>query len=375
MGCQECRYCSHQEDKNQFEYPTNTKKKIENSLQKSLNDNKNNNFFKEFEEKLKYIGQFISEEDFKQIIPPEAFEIMKNEPFKIRMKNENVQKIKPVEFENGNTYYGNWNENYEMEGYGQYYLKEENVMAEGIWERGELKQARIFFPNGDIYEGEMSNSVYNGRGKLITHNKDEYIGEFVDGEKSGRGKMIFEDKAEYNGFFSHNNFNGEGNIKWNNGIEYRGNFSDNQLDGKGTLFNKDGEKYEGNFEKNFFYGKGKYTYLNGDEYKGNFEYGIRKGNGVYKKKDEFIFDGIWDNNVPNGFGKIIINENILKCNFHNGKIIGDITTENGSYTGDFDRNFFLNPTNLNPLKLTHIDNDNFSTSQYRAGSFPSFLED
>ena len=324
---------------------------------------------------MKYIGQFISEENFKQIIPPEAFEIMKNEPFKIRMKNENVQKIKPVEFENGNTYYGNWNENYEMEGYGQYYLKEENVMAEGIWERGELKQARIFFPNGDIYEGEMSNSVYNGRGKLITHNKDEYIGEFVDGEKSGRGKMIFEDKAEYNGFFSHNNFNGEGNIKWNNGIEYRGNFSDNQLDGKGTLFNKDGEKYEGNFEKNFFYGKGKYTYLNGDEYKGNFEYGIRKGNGVYKKKDEFIFDGIWDNNVPNGFGKIIINENILKCNFHNGKIIGDITTENGSYTGDFDRNFFLNPTNLNPLKLTHIDNDNFSTSQYRAGSFPSFLED
>ncbi len=376
MGCVECKYCRHEEDKNQFEYPTNSKRKIENSLEKSVPNIPNDKFLEEFEEKLKDIGKYISKEDFVKIIPEEAFQIMKDDPFKIQVKNENIHEIKPVEFENGNIYYGNWNDNYEMEGYGQYYLKEENVMAEGIWDKGELKEGRIFFPNGDIYEGEMSDSVYNGRGKLITQNKDEYIGEFVNGEKNGKGTMKFaDDQTEYSGNFSNSNFNGEGNMKWINGIEYKGNFHDNYLEGKGILFNKDGEKYEGNFEKSFFYGNGKYTYSNGDEYEGNFEYGIRKGKGVYRKKDGLIYEGMWDNNIPNGHGKIIINKDVLKCNFHNGKIIGEIVSENGPYTGDIDYNFFLEPVNLSPQMLSHLENENFSSSQYRAGTLPSFLED
>ena len=52
-----------------------------------------------------------------------------------------------------------------MEGLGKYYLKEDKVLAEGIWENGDLKYARVFLPNGDIYEGEMKNSKFNGKGK------------------------------------------------------------------------------------------------------------------------------------------------------------------------------------------------------------------
>ena len=382
MGCVECKFCKQEEDKNQFEYPNELNKKIKNNLDNSFHNNKikntnsNNNFLQEFEEKIKFIGQFISEDDFENMIPEEANKIMKNKPFPLKFKNNNSLKSKPVEFENGNIYFGQWNENYEMEGYGRYYLKEEKVLAEGVWEKGELKNARIFFPNGDFYEGEMANSVYSGKGKIIFQNKDEYIGDFLDGEKNGEGKMIYnDDGTEYIGHFEKNNFNGYGNMKWKNGIEYKGYFCDNYFEGEGIFFNNDGEKYEGNFEKNLYHGKGKYTYLNGDEYIGNFEYGIRKGKGIYKKKDGFIFEGLWDNNVPNGYGKIKINDTILKCNYHNGKLIDEPNSEHNFNNNNIDNYFYNQQMKLSTQNLTHIENADALSSQYRAGTMLSFLED
>ena len=380
MGCAECKLCKQDEEKNQFEYSTEAGKKIENTLENTITKNKNNNndkdaFLKEFDEKIKLLGNYISEQEFEIMIPEEANKYIKEQPFPIELKNNSSYKIKPVEFENGNIYYGEWNDNFEMEGYGKYYLKEEKVFAEGKWEKGELKHARIFYPNGEFYEGEMTNSSYNGKGKFISVDKDEYIGEFVDGEKDGEGTITFgDDGTVYSGKFVKNNFNGYGKMKWNNGLEYHGNFSDNYLEWNGVLFNKNGEKYEGKFEKNIFHGKGKYTYLNGDEYEGDFEYGIRKGKGIYRKKNGFIFEGLWDNNIPNGYGKITFNDNVLHFNFHNGKIIDDFVYENNPNFNDIDK-FYLEPMNLSAQKLSHIENVDVLSSQYKAGTMLSFLED
>lgn len=380
-GCVECKICKQDEDKNQFEYPNNAGKKVDNTIDskdKIIDDNNNNNinlFLKEFDEKIKLIGQYMTEQDFEIMIPEEAKKYIKEQPFPIELKNNNSCQIKPVEFENGNIYYGEWNDNFEMEGYGKYYLKEEKVFAEGIWEKGELKHARIFYPNGEFYEGEMSNSSYNGKGKFISVDKDEYIGEFVDGEKDGEGTITFgDDGTVYSGKFIKNNFNGYGKMKWSNGLEYNGNFNDNYLEGNGVLFNNHGEKYEGNFEKNIFHGKGKYTYLNGDEYEGGFEYGIRKGKGIYRKKNGFIFEGLWDNNIPNGYGKITFNDNVFHYNFHNGKVIDEPVYENGPEFNDIDK-FYLEPMNLSTQKLSHIENVDVLSSQYKAGTMLSFLED
>lgn len=378
-GCVECKLCNQDEEKNQFEYPNNAGKRTDNSIDskdKIIDNNNNINLFlKEFDEKIKLIGQYMTEQEFEIMIPEEANKYIKEQPFPIELKNNSSYKIKPVEFENGNIYYGEWNDNFEMEGYGKYYLKEEKVFAEGKWEKGELKHARIFYPNGEFYEGEMTNSSYNGKGKFISVDKDEYIGEFVDGEKDGEGTITFgDDGTVYSGKFVKNNFNGYGEMKWNNGLEYHGNFSDNYLEGNGILFNKNGEKYEGKFEKNIFHGKGKYTYLNGDEYEGDFEYGIRKGKGIYRKKNGFIFEGLWDNNIPNGYGKITFNDNVLHFNFHNGKIIDDFVYENNPNFNDIDK-FYLEPMNLSAQKLSHIENVDVLSSQYKAGTMLSFLED
>lgn len=387
MGCVECKICKQEEEKNQFEYPNDPHSKIlPNNIDntKSSNgkiDNKNNisyNFFQEFEERRKLIGNYISENEFEMMIPEMAKNYIKNNSFPFHKKeNSQSHKLNPLEFENGNIFFGQWNDNFEMEGYGKYFLKDEKVLAEGIWEKGELRYARIFYPNDEFYEGELYNSNYNGKGKLISQNKDEYNGDFVDGEKNGEGRLKFdEDGAEYNGQFKNNNFNGYGKMKWNNGIEYDGNFNENYLEGEGKLINlNSGEKYEGNFEKNLFHGKGKYTYINGDEYEGDFEYGIRKGKGIYKKKDGFIFEGLWDNNVPNGYGKITYNDNILKCNFHNGNIIDNPVCEQGGYSSDIDFNFYYEPMNLSTQKLSHIENNDVMSSQYKAGTMLSFLED
>ena len=386
MGCVECKICHQEEEKNQFEYPSTSPKKNESNIDNSqFNDvenildtntcpSPNPHFFQEFDSKIQSIGRYISEEEFQSLITENSDIYIPNEPFPFYTKNNFSHKMKPVEFEQGNIYYGEWNEDFEMDGYGKYYLKNEKILAEGIWEKGELKKARIFYPNGEFYEGEIADSCYNGKGKLININKDEYIGQFAEGEKNGEGKIIFNDGTEYNGNFSKNNFSGYGEIKWKNGIEYKGNFVDNMMQGNGTMTGK-GEKYEGSFEKNLFNGKGKYTYYNGDEYDGEFEYGIRKGKGTYKQKNGLIYEGMWENNIPNGFGKINFNGNIIKCNFHNGKIIEKPVDKNGLYYNNVDYNFYCDSMNLSGNRLTHLDNIDVMSSQYRAGTVLSFLEE
>lgn len=384
MGCVECKYCKQEEDNNQFEYP-NIKKKENNDnngiknnskgINNSTNSNKSNQFLKEFDEKIKFIGTPVTEEEFLVMLPDQVNTTIQSEPLQYN-KDKNSHNMKPIEFTNGNIYHGQWNKNFEMDGYGKYYLKDERILAEGLWDKGELKFARIFYPNGDIYEGEMLDSFYNGKGKLILQNKDTYIGQFEKGEKNGEGKMIFNDGTEYNGNFINNTFNGNGNMKWQNGIEYKGNFSENFLEGEGVLIdNNNGEKYEGNFSKNLFHGKGKYTYTNGDEYDGDFEYGIRKGKGTYKKKDGFLFEGLWDNNIPNGFGKIAYNDNALRCNFHNGNLIYKSINKNAESLDDNDYNFFNQPMNLSTIKFSHLENNEVSSSQYKPEAKLSFLED
>lgn len=397
MGCAECRLCLQSEEKNQFEYPETIPKRIENNndiydnlLSKENNENniqsQESKFILEFNEKLKLLGKFIPEEEFETIIS----EIKNNNtyisndpfPFQKNINNDNGNdnslsyKMKPIEFFQGNIYFGEWNENMEMNGYGKYYLKKEKVLVEGIWEKGALKHARIYYSNGEFYEGDILNSVYNGKGKLINENKDEYIGEFLNGEKNGQGNLTFSAGVIYKGNFIKNKFEGEGVMTWPEGVVYKGNFLNNFIEGNGIMTLGE-EKYEGNFEKNSFHGKGKYTYANGDEYDGEFEYGIRKGKGIYKQNNinnGIIFEGLWDNNVPNGFGKFEYNGKIMKCNYHNGNIMEKLMDEDGLYYNNFDYYFYKQNMNLPGEKLNHIHFD-ILTSQFKPDSLLSFLED
>jgi hypothetical protein len=272
---------------------------------------------------------YISLSEFESLIPHEAKKYITENILdfsKYLNTDTKTYEIRPIEFVGGNVYKGNWNEKGEMEGYGQYYLKGDKVFAEGVWKQGCLIFARVFLPNGDLYEGGFKNSIFNGFGKLVTCDGEKYEGNFLEGEKTGLCTYLFPDGTIYNGNILNGFFNGVGSIKWNNGIKYEGNFINSTLGGFGVISNLEGDKYEGFFENNFTNGNGKYLYDNGDIYKGNFEEGKRRGKGVYIRNDGFIYDGEWSDDLMNGISKIKYKNYCVKCIYRNGKLneIGNI---------------------------------------------------
>jgi hypothetical protein len=272
----------------------------------------------------------------------------------------------PIKFENNNIYYGNWNDNIEMDGYGIYFVNDQKVVTEGIWNRGNIIFGRIFFPNGDIYEGEMKNSVPDGVGKISFSNGESYEGNFILGEMSGEGTFIFADKTIYKGGIKNGIFNGKGIIIWNNGIKYEGHFLDSLLCGNGKISNSQGEEYVGNFDKNEFNGKGVYSFNNGDQYEGNFEYGLKKGKGIYRRNDKIVFEGHWRDDLPNGEGFILYKGNKLKGFWRNGTFVGSPEIEEGNLENfnNIEYNIVPERANISPNSLPHLTTYDSNTSQF-----------
>jgi hypothetical protein len=320
-------------------------------------------------QKIPELGKIIHIKEYEQLINENILlKIKKNKlNFKNYLPNDLVTYYSfPIQFKNNNIYYGNWNKNNEMEGYGIYYINDQKVVTEGIWIKGSIIFGRIFFPNGNLYEGEMKNSVPDGVGKIFFSNGESYTGQFRMGEITGKGNFIFADKTTYKGGVKNGVFHGEGKIKWSNGTEYHGNFIDSTLNGKGKIFNIQGEEYEGFFDKNEFHGEGIYSFSNGDIYEGNFEYGIKKGKGKYKRNDNIIFEGNWNDDLPNGNGTIYYKEHTLKGFWRNGNIIGtpEIERRNINLFDNIDLNIRPYKANINPNSLPHICITDNNVSQF-----------
>ena len=368
MGSTYCvKYCdkTEKESKNESE-----EKRVINEQYSSIVDSapqfNYNKFSKKFNSKLHYIGKYFDITEFKNIIPKNANNYMiqnvLNIPDNIPQHN-NTYEMKPVQFQNGNIYSGNWSDKYKMEGYGQYYIKEANLFVEGIWENGKLVFGRIFFPNENIYEGEIQNSSFMGKGKLIFNNGDIYIGDFNDGERTGKGKYIFSDGTVYEGEMVNGEFKGQGIMKWFNGVEYQGNFNGLNLTGKGRLIDKNnGDMYEGDFDNNYFNGNGLYTFGDGSTYEGEFEYGAKNGKGLYKSRNGVLYNGEWANNLPNGEGRLECNEFIVKGIWKDG-INEEISEFIKGSVIDFDKkilNFDVPSFNLSPQLLNNLSHTDIS---------------
>ena len=341
---------------------------------KSTNKIKNN-----LDQKLPEIGTYISLDDYNSFITQSIHNYIQNNKLDYEnylSTNVPTFSANPIKFKNNNIFYGNWNKDGEMEGYGIYYLNDRQIITEGVWNNGNIVFGRIFLSNGDIYEGEMKNSIPDGKGKLIfVKNKEKYIGDFKMGEMTGKGTFIFEDNTEYSGYIENGIFNGKGKMKWENGTEYTGDFVDSTLCGEGTITNIQNEKYEGNFDKNEFNGEGTYYFNNGDIYKGNFEYGIKKGNGTYTRNDNVIFEGNWNDDLPNGNGVITYSGNQLKGFWRNGAFVGSSRTEeeNLETFSNIDKNIKPYKFNIFPSSLSHLAITDSNVSQYIPGKDVNFI--
>ena len=382
MGCEACR-----QSEPEANFPLiNLEVKSNDRQNETSSEKKHNydNFTLLFEDKLQNFGKYF-EQEFNTLITPEILAYMTENPFSLNPEQYEISEVyemKPIEFNNGNVYKGGWNENLKMEGQGKYYLKEDGVLAEGLWKEGNLVYARVFIgkeDSFDIYEGEMKNSSFYGKGKLILSNGVIYEGDFIDGEKTGNGKIIFEDKTVYEGGVEKGDLNGKGKMIWTNGYEYEGDFEFNKLCGNGILKSPNGEIYEGEFKNNLFNGYGKYTFKNGNTYEGQFLYGVKKGKGVYKCLNKFEYDGDWDNDLPCGVGKLSDwnKTGVIKSTWRYGNIMEEPVYEQGISENfeDIDLNIVPDQITLNIKDLSNLDYSDMQSTQFKLGTQVSFLDE
>ena len=382
MGCEACR-----QSEPEANFPLiNLEVKSNDRQNETSSEKKHNydNFTLLFEDKLQNFGKYF-EQEFNTLITPEILAYMTENPFSLNPEQYEISEVyemKPIEFNNGNVYKGGWNENLKMEGQGKYYLKEDGVLAEGLWKEGNLVYARVFIgkeDSFDIYEGEMKNSSFYGKGKLILSNGVIYEGDFIDGEKTGNGKIIFEDKTVYEGGVEKGDLNGKGKMIWTNGYEYEGDFGFNKLCGNGILKSPNGEIYEGEFKNNLFNGYGKYTFKNGNTYEGQFLYGVKKGKGVYKCLNKFEYDGDWDNDLPCGVGKLSDwnKTGVIKSTWRYGNIMEEPVYEQGTSENfeDIDLNIAPDQITLNIKDLSNLDYTDMQSTQFKLGTQVSFLDE
>lgn len=331
-------------------------------------------FRNNFQQKLPELGNVIPLNEYNKLITPKINNYIQNNKLNASnycRSNVSTFQYEPIKFKNNNIYYGNWNDNSQMEGHGIYYLQDRNIITEGVWVKGNIVYGRIFFQNGDIYEGEMKNSLPEGNGHITYKNGDKYIGNFKQGDLNGKGQYIFSDGTKYDGYIENGYFNGKGTMIWDNGTRYDGYFSDSSLCGEGKLINSNGnESYIGNFDKNEFNGKGAYSYLNGDRYEGNFEYGIKRGEGRYFRNDNVEFEGFWNNDLPNGNGIITYRGNSLKGFWRNGIFINSENNgQNLEIFSDIDKDIKPFKTTIIPSSLSHLPILDNNVSQFISGDF------
>ena len=171
-------------------------------------------------------------------------------------------------------------------------------------------------PQGDKYEGEISNNKPNGKGVYYSITGEIKDGFFIDGHLNGKGKMTL-----------------------NNGFYIEGDFIDDELDGFGKTVNINGEMYEGEFKKGIREGKGKLILSNEDRFEGNFIKGKLEGNGKFIQKNGEVYEGEFINGIPNGKGhKKYKDGSEYEGKFKNGKEngFGIKKWKNGEiYEGEF----------------------------------------
>lgn len=144
---------------------------------------------------------------------------------------------------------------------------------------------------GNIYHGEFTFGILNGKGEKFSINGNYYKGEFKDGLRSGKG---YEETKEhtYEGNYENDKKNKIGKLVYKNIKDsYEGEFHDNNITGKGEYCWENGDKFIGDFINGKMDGRGHYKWPDGGEYEGTYINNIKQGTGKFKWSNGKIFEG------------------------------------------------------------------------------------
>ncbi len=197
-----------------------------------------------------------------------------------------------VVFPNGDRYEGQFREGL-FDGWGVFqYANGDRYEGEF---KGDLKHGRGMFlgRNGERYEGQYAQDVRQGIGRLIMPDGDRYVGEFRNGKVSGRGTFLYANGNRYSGDVLNGQRHGKGTFYFENGDIYTGEFRQDERHGQGTYEFADGGRYVGEFRNGLRHGHGRYVFPDGSEYAGSFRDGLKDGTGVFVFEDGTRVRGLW----------------------------------------------------------------------------------
>ncbi|MBW9173345.1 dynamin family protein [Clostridium estertheticum] len=224
--------------------------------------------------------------------------------------------------------------------------------------KGELR-----YESGETYQGEFQNDKVHGHGTYYFNNGTKFIGEFIDAIRIGilhlnNGNKIIskwngnvaETQAtiqypsgdQFKGQVTLDKRNGQGVFIICNGDKYEGLWKDDILLGSTKYILNNGDTYIGELKNNSVVGNGTLTFSNGDKYNGNISNGIAKGKGQLITKVGKVYNGDFVNGSINGLGvEISPQEYKYNGNFKDGKKFGQghlIYENKREYIGNFDNN-------------------------------------
>lgn len=194
-------------------------------------------------------------------------------------------------FTNGNSYEGDF-KNGVFDGFGIF------TSAKGTKYLGQFKNGKKNGFGTLTFEGILSNSKPSSKNeKSISVKKIRYEGEWKENRKEGNGKLTIENNGKrklYLGYFNNGKLDGMGFLETDS-AKYEGRFKKNRLNGQGIYINKDGEKYVGEFLNHKFDGKGTFTFKDGSIYIGDFKLGKFHGKGrLFNHKNKVTQAGRWE---------------------------------------------------------------------------------
>ncbi len=147
-------------------------------------------------------------------------------------------------------------------------------------------KGKVIYSEGDRYEGDFVNGMFDGQGKYYAKNGSLiYEGQYKEFRKNGKGIYYYlGTDAKYDGHWKDDLENGAGTFYSSSGV-FQGNWINGEKQGKGKMMWQDGTIYEGNYDKGVLTGEGSITYADGTVSKGIFKDGNASGKWLYTRKD------------------------------------------------------------------------------------------
>ena len=317
----------------------------------------NQNFDMEFFKYLKSNSiDEISKSEFEKYIPEKissSMQIYKDNDLYIKdnpiyskyyyIQNEKNQKTLLLKT-TSSIYKGDWMKNslntYSFSGKGIYYSLTKNYLFDGIWNNNKFIFGRIYFINGNLYEGPINNNKANGFGRYIDSKGINYFADFINNKMTGDGLIKFPNSIiTINGIYDNNETITGHNINIifisqnkEHNFEYIGGVKENILNGFGTLTSIKYGKYIGNFYNNYYNGNGKIIYPNNIIFEGNFHDG-NMIKGIFTLPNGCFLYPNFTNGKINDFAKFVDkNNNEYQCEFRYGHYVdGSINDKNEEY--------------------------------------------